>query len=71
MAYPSIPGEKLPFTFEIKADDYFKLNKNNLHYGIHVGYFINNKESYTIGKIWKLDSSGVGIKEYWIDEPKT
>lgn len=69
-SYPLIPGKKLPFTFQIKAEDYFKLDEKNYHYGIRVGYYINNDESHTIGKIWRIERTGVDTKEYWIDEPE-
>ncbi len=63
-AYPLMPGETLPFVHKIKSEDFYGEGE---YYGIHIGYFINNKETYVIGKIWRIDNHKITTHKYWID----
>ena len=67
---PLMPKEKRIYRYALNAKDYNNLEKKPHYYGIHVGYYVNDKESNTVGKIWKLVGYANIISDYWIDKPE-
>jgi hypothetical protein len=67
---PVMPNEKLTFKFKMSVLDYFNSEKLPWYYGIHVGYFIDENTSATIGKIWRITNHSIETEEYWFDEPR-
>lgn len=67
---PIMPHEKINYPYAMSQTEYYNSEKNPIYFGIHIGYFIDEQTSTTIGKIWKVSSTKMTSEDYWFDEPK-
>ena len=68
-ANPLMPKEKRVITMSMPQKDFLNSKQIPVCVGIHVGYFLDDTHTSTIGKIWLVSPNRIDDEDYWIDEP--